>query len=100
MLSLLPDDIRDRFDLVGFDPRGVGLSTPALWCNSDEDNDRLRADNVVAYTPEGVAHIDGQTKEFIQRCVDKMGKDSWRTSAPSTSPRISTRSGRASATTS
>ncbi len=74
MLTLLPDDIRDRFDLVGFDPRGVGLSTPALWCNSDEDNDRLRADNVVAYTPEGVAHIDGQTKEFIQRCVDKMGK--------------------------
>jgi pimeloyl-ACP methyl ester carboxylesterase len=53
----------------------VGLSTPALWCNSDEDNDRLRADNVVAYTPEGVAHIDGQTKEFIQRCVDKMGKE-------------------------
>lgn len=75
MVSLVPSDVRERFDLVGFDPRGVGLSTPALWCNSDADNDRLRADNVVEYTPEGVAHIDGETKQFVQRCVDKMGKD-------------------------
>ena len=50
-------------------------STPTLWCNSDADNDRLRADNVVEYTPEGVAHIENQTKEFVQRCVDKMGKE-------------------------
>jgi pimeloyl-ACP methyl ester carboxylesterase len=71
----LPEEVRQRFDLVGFDPRGVANSTPALWCNSDADNDRLRADNVVEYTPEGVAHIENETKEFVQRCVDKMGKD-------------------------
>ena len=73
MADLLPDSVREKFDFVGFDPRGVGSSTPALWCNSDADNDRLRADNVVEYTPEGVAHIEGETKEFIARCVDKMG---------------------------
>ncbi len=75
MAATLPQSIRERFDLVGFDPRGVANSSPALWCNSDEDNDRLRADNVVEYTPEGVAHIEGETKAFVDRCVEKMGKD-------------------------
>jgi len=54
----LPQSVRDGFDLVGFDPRGVANSTPAAWCNSDADNDRLRADPTVDYTPEGVAHIE------------------------------------------
>src|SRR5262245_17975747 len=71
----IPQSVRERFDLVGFDPRGVGNSTPAVWCNSDADNDRLRADPIVEYTPEGVAHIEKETKEFVQRCVDKMGKE-------------------------
>ena len=71
----LPTQVRQRFDLVGFDPRGVGASTPALWCNSDEDNDRLRADPQVDYSPAGVERIEKTTKEFVQRCVDKMGTD-------------------------
>lgn len=75
MVSALPEELRERFDLVGFDPRGVASSTPAVWCNSDAENDRLRADNVVEYTPEGVAHLEKLTKEFVQRCVDKMGTD-------------------------
>jgi pimeloyl-ACP methyl ester carboxylesterase len=75
LASTLPDTLRERFDLVGFDPRGVAGSTPALWCNSDADNDRLRADPQVDYSPEGVAYIEKDTKEFVQRCVDKMGKE-------------------------
>ncbi len=71
----LPTQVRQRFDLVGFDPRGVGASTPALWCNSDEDNDRLRADPQVDYSPAGVDRIEKTTKEFVQRCVDKMGTE-------------------------
>jgi pimeloyl-ACP methyl ester carboxylesterase len=75
MAATLPHSVRERFDLVGFDPRGVANSMPAVWCNSDADNDRLRADPTVEYTPEGVAHIETENKEFVQRCVDKMGKD-------------------------
>jgi len=71
----MPQSVREKFDVVGFDPRGVGLSRPAVWCNSDEENDRLRADPQVDYSPAGVAHIEGETKAFVQRCVDKMGKD-------------------------
>lgn len=75
MAPTLPEEVRQRFDLVGFDPRGVAESTPAVRCNSDADHDRFRADNVVEYTPEGVAHLENLTKEFVQRCVDKMGTD-------------------------
>ena len=70
--SLTPR-VRERFDLVGFDPRGVGNSRPAIWCNSDADNDRLRTEPQVDYSPAGVAHIEDETKQFVARCVSKMG---------------------------
>ena len=75
MVQLLRPQLRERFDLVGFDPRGVANSTPAVRCNSDADNDRLRADAQVDYGPAGVEHIEKLTKEFVQRCVDKKGLD-------------------------
>jgi pimeloyl-ACP methyl ester carboxylesterase len=75
LVAALPQPLRERFDVVGFDPRGVANSTPAVWCNSDADNDRLRADPQVDYSPEGVEHIESETKAFVQRCVDKMGTE-------------------------
>jgi pimeloyl-ACP methyl ester carboxylesterase len=75
MAPTLPSSLREGFDLVGFDPRGVANSTPAVWCNSDADNDRLRADPTVEYTQEGVDHLEKENKEFVQRCVDKVGKE-------------------------
>ncbi|CPZ78934.1 Conserved hypothetical protein (possible hydrolase) [Mycobacteroides abscessus] len=41
IVKQVPKEIRDRFDFIGFDPRGVGSSTPAIECNSDKDVDRL-----------------------------------------------------------
>ncbi|AGZ49394.1 alpha/beta hydrolase [Mycobacterium kansasii] len=70
----LPKRVHERFDLVGFDPRGVASSRPALWCNSDADNDRLRAEPQVDYSPAGVARIEEETRQFVSRCVAKMGK--------------------------
>ena len=29
----------------------------------------------IEYSKEGVEHIESETKKFVQRCVDKMGKD-------------------------
>ena len=75
LIPTLPESVRERFDIVGFDPRGVASSTPAVWCNSDADNDRLRADPQVDYSPEGVAYIENETELFVQRCVDKVGKE-------------------------
>lgn len=75
MVDSIPKEVRQRFDLVGFDPRGVGSSTPAVWCNSDADNDALRADPQVDYSPAGVEHIELSEKKFAQRCAEKVGKD-------------------------
>lgn len=75
VFQTLPKQIHDRFDLVGFDPRGVGSSRPAIWCNSDADNDRLRAEPNVDYSHAGVASIEDETKQFVGRCVTKMGKN-------------------------
>lgn len=36
-VSRLPADVRARFDIVGFDPRGVGGSLPAVDCTADLD---------------------------------------------------------------
>ncbi|MFI8528044.1 alpha/beta hydrolase [Promicromonospora sukumoe] len=33
-------EVGERFDVVGFDTRGVGASTPAVDCYSDEETDR------------------------------------------------------------
>src|SRR6201999_4210011 len=33
IVQSLPQQVRERFDLVGFDPRGVAASRPAIWCN-------------------------------------------------------------------
>ncbi|RFD25564.1 alpha/beta hydrolase [Mycobacterium uberis] len=74
VVQTLPKRVRERFDLVGFDPRGVGSSRPAVWCNSDADNDRLRAESQVDYSPAGVAHIEDETKQFVGRCTTKLGK--------------------------
>ncbi len=74
LVQSLPPQIRERFDLVGFDPRGVATSRPAIWCNSDADNDRLRTETQADYSPAGVAHIEEETKEYVDRCVAKMGK--------------------------
>lgn len=75
IVRFLPREIRERYDLVGFDPRGVGASKPAVWCNSDADNDRIRADPGVDYSPAGVEHLEQETKAFVQRCVDRMGEE-------------------------
>jgi pimeloyl-ACP methyl ester carboxylesterase len=74
-VTALPPSVREHFDLVGFDPRGVGLSKPAVWCNTDAENDRLRAENLVDYSPAGVAHMEQETKDFVGRCLDKMGPE-------------------------
>ncbi|MGI9163978.1 MAG: alpha/beta hydrolase [Mycobacterium sp.] len=75
ILQDIPAEIRERFDLVGFDPRGVGSSTPAISCNSDADDDAYRADPQVDYSPAGIEHIESTEKQFAQRCVDKVGKN-------------------------
>ncbi len=66
-------DIRRNFDLVGFDPRGVGHSTPALRCRTDAEFDAFRREPMIDYSPAGVAHIEGLYRQLAQQCVNRMG---------------------------
>jgi pimeloyl-ACP methyl ester carboxylesterase len=71
----VPEKLRQNFDFVGFDPRGVGLSRPSVRCNSDADTDKERTEPQVDYSPAGVASIEKDSEQYIQRCVDKTGKE-------------------------
>jgi pimeloyl-ACP methyl ester carboxylesterase len=65
--------ITERFDLIGFDPRGVGYSTPELRCRTDAEIDDVRRDPMVDYSPAGVAHIEQVFRDFAAKCVNRMG---------------------------
>jgi len=62
-----------RFDLVGFDPRGTGASTPALDCIDDKGWEADRLDQDIDPSPAGVAQTEKENQEFVQGCVQRSG---------------------------
>ena len=72
--SLDGSPITEHFDLVGFDPRGVGHSTPELRCRTDAERDAWRREPMVDYSQAGVAAIEALNRSFAQKCLDRMGK--------------------------
>jgi len=73
--DLQNSDITRNFDLVGFDPRGVGHSTPAVRCRTDAEFDAYRRDPMVDYSPSGVSHIEQLYRQLAQQCVNRMGAE-------------------------
>jgi pimeloyl-ACP methyl ester carboxylesterase len=71
--ALAASPIGQQFDLVGFDPRGVGYSTPQLRCRTDAEFDAYRSEPMADYSPAGVAHIEEVYRSFAQSCLDNMG---------------------------
>lgn len=68
-------ELARNFDLVGWDPRGVGASSPAVKCLSDQQRDdnrmlTLSNDN----SPEGIAKQEEFNRNIATSCEDKMGK--------------------------
>lgn len=74
-LNLADTDIDRRFDLVGFDPRGVGHSTPQVRCRSDAEFDAYRREPMTDYSPAGVARIEQLYEQIAQNCVDRTGRE-------------------------
>jgi len=71
--GLRDTDIARHFDLVGFDPRGVGHSTPVLRCRTDAEFDAYRREPLADYSPAGVAHVEGIYKQLAAQCLDRNG---------------------------
>ncbi|MEU9001854.1 alpha/beta hydrolase [Streptomyces sp. NPDC048551] len=65
--------LRDRYDLVSFDPRGVGRSAP-VRCEDDRQLDAYYAqDNTPATPQQEKAFVDG-IKKYGQACQANSGK--------------------------
>jgi pimeloyl-ACP methyl ester carboxylesterase len=64
-----------RFDLIGFDPRGVGSSRPAIDCLDDRQNDQERREVYADPSPAGVAAAEANSREFADRCTQRTGAD-------------------------
>ncbi len=90
LIATMPASVRERFDLVGFDPRGVASSTPAVWCNSDDDNDRLRADPRSTTRPKVSRTSTARPRRSCSAASTSRARSSSPTSAPPASSRIST----------
>lgn len=68
-------EVAQKFDLIGFDPRGVGVSEPVIDCSNTKEIDAERADLDLDTSAQGVAQTEAEYKDFAQRCVDRVGLD-------------------------
>jgi pimeloyl-ACP methyl ester carboxylesterase len=74
--SSLPDIVRQRFDVVSFDPRGTGSSRP-IDCVDDATFDRLWDDDITPNSPTDLPRFyDGSAAsgDFIAGCIARQGE--------------------------
>lgn len=61
------------YDIIGFDPRGVGESEPAVACLSDEERDERRAKTFDVDTDEGMRALLDEAAEYARKCAENTG---------------------------
>jgi pimeloyl-ACP methyl ester carboxylesterase len=72
LVGSLSSDLRSHFDIVGWDPRGVGLSAP-VHCVDGPTMDTLIADSPDPTTAPGLAAYITDTKTYVNGCAKKAG---------------------------
>ncbi|GAA3164430.1 alpha/beta hydrolase [Planomonospora alba] len=71
--TALPAGLADRFDVIGFDPRGVGRSSPAVNC---VDPDKYYAPPRPDYVPKTAQEesvLLGRAREYAEACELRWG---------------------------
>lgn len=65
--------LRENFNILGFDPRGVGRSTP-VECLTDAELDESRAEYLDPSTPAGLAASRASAQELADKCAENSGE--------------------------
>jgi pimeloyl-ACP methyl ester carboxylesterase len=68
-------DLGRRFDLVGFDPRGIGSSQPAVHCLTAPERDTERLENLSDSSAAGVARSEQEEQDHATKCIQRTGLD-------------------------
>lgn len=70
-------ELRKNFNIVGFDPRGVGASQPRVTCLTAKENDAMfyGASDAPVGSPGDVADTRAKMKKFVDACVANTGPD-------------------------
>ncbi|MFF7183173.1 alpha/beta fold hydrolase [Streptomyces sp. NPDC008121] len=62
--------VRDRYDIIGFDPRGVGMSTPAVRCDPGLWNKPV---SLFPSSPAAYARLEAKYAAFGESCLRMTG---------------------------
>ena len=65
--SIVSDAVLERFDIVGFDPRGVAKSVP-IHCLNDKETDASYASDSKPDSAQELAQLIEQAKTFVAKC--------------------------------
>ncbi|WP_169948920.1 alpha/beta hydrolase [Microbispora sp. H11081] len=71
--SVVSDKVRAQYDVVGFDPRGVGESTP-ITCMTASQLDTYIGMDSSPDTPAELSALDTASKEFAESCGAKAAR--------------------------
>ncbi|MGI5119209.1 alpha/beta hydrolase [Marinactinospora thermotolerans] len=75
---IVSEQVRERFDVVGFDPRGVGGSSPVHCLDREELDAYLGGQydtedgdgDPTEVTPEGLEELEEANRGFVEGCVE------------------------------
>lgn len=67
--------LEQRFDRVGFDPRGIGASLPSITCLTPQEMDAERGERPFDNDPAGIAAAEADNRQYADRCFERTGSE-------------------------
>ena len=65
--------LNEHFDIVGFDPRGVGQSTPSIDCNVDQEKRGVYSQPFTTPFNLDVGALLRKDRSYIRSCLKNNG---------------------------